>query len=275
MGWNIHYEDQIVKASKIITYTTDFGSSDPYAGIMKGIVLSINPKACQVDITHNIPSHDIVHASFILANAYSHFPKGTIHTAIVDPGVGGERKNIAVLTDSYFFVGPDNGIFSNVLSNETIREIREIKNLPFIMETVSSTFHGRDVFAPCAGFISAGKNFSDIGPLLERVKYLDFPKIKKENSSLTGEVVFIDSFGNLITNISQKTLDSFAGDKSFEIYFAAERFTKLSTHYSEIPSGKALALFGSTEHLEISMNGGSAASYFMTPIGTKITIQLI
>ena len=264
-----------MKASNIITYTTDFGSSDPYAGIMKGIVLSINPKACQIDITHNIPSHDIVHASFILASAYSHFPKGTIHAAIVDPGVGGGRKNIAVLTDKYFFVGPDNGVFSNVLSNETVREIREISNLPFIMETVSSTFHGRDVFAPCAGFISAGKKFSDVGPLLDSVKYIDYPEVKEDKMTLTGEIVFVDSFGNMITNISQQMLNSFTGEKSFEIYFAAARFSKISTHYSEIPHGKPLVLFGSTGCLEISMNGGSASSYFMKSIGTNVTVQLI
>jgi S-adenosyl-L-methionine hydrolase (adenosine-forming) len=264
-----------VKAENIITYTTDFGTSDPYAGIMKGVVLSINPKACQIDITHSIPSHDIVHASFILAHAYHHFPKGTIHTAIVDPGVGGERKNIAVLSGNYFFVGPDNGIFSNVLANETIKEIREIKNLPFISETVSGTFHGRDVFAPCAGFISAGKKFSDIGPVLDNVKYLDYPKVRTETMSLSGEVVFIDSFGNMITNISEQALNSFTGGKPIEIYFAAEHFKKISNHYSEIPIGNPLVLFGSSGYLEISMNGGSAASYFMTSIGAEINVQLI
>ncbi|MFC1541352.1 S-adenosyl-l-methionine hydroxide adenosyltransferase family protein [Candidatus Latescibacterota bacterium] len=264
-----------MQANNIITYTTDFGISDPYAGIMKGIVLSINPKACQIDITHEILSHDIIHASFIIVNAYHHFPKGTIHVAIVDPGVGGERKNIAVLTKNYFFVGPDNGIFSNVLSKESISEIREIKNPPFIKKTISSTFHGRDVYAPCAGNISAGKKFTEIGPLIDNILYLDYPKVKESKTSLTGEVVFIDSFGNMITNISEHLLKSFTKDKSFEIYFSAERFKKISTYYSQIPRGKPLALIGSTGYLEISMNGGKASSYFMTSVGASITIQLI
>ncbi|MFC1538403.1 S-adenosyl-l-methionine hydroxide adenosyltransferase family protein [Candidatus Latescibacterota bacterium] len=264
-----------MQANNIITYTTDFGTSDPYAGIMKGIVLSINPKACQIDITHEILSHDIIHASFIIANAYHHFPKGTIHVAVVDPGVGGERKNIAVLTKNYFFVGPDNGIFSNVLSNEFIIEVREIKNLPFIKKTISSTFHGRDVYAPCAGHISAGKKFTDIGPLVDNVKYLDYPKVKEGKTSLTGEIVFIDSFGNMITNISEHMFKSFTRGNSFEIYFASERFDKISKFYSEIPRGKPLALIGSTGYLEISMNGGNASSYFMTSVGASLTVQLI
>ncbi len=264
-----------MNAANIITYTTDFGTSDPYASIMKGIVLSINPNAQQIDITHTITAHNIVHGSFILAHSYHYFPAGTIHVAVVDPGVGGERKNIAVQTEKYYFIGPDNGIFSNVLSEENIKEIREIKNMPFINESVSGTFHGRDVYSPCAGFLSAGKNFTDIGPVLKDFKHLENPDVIKEPRSLTGKIVFIDSFGNMFSNISKEMLCSFTGGRKFEIYFAAERFRDISDHYSDVPAGNPLVVFGSTGYLEISMNNGSASSYFMTSVGADVTIQLI
>jgi S-adenosylmethionine hydrolase len=264
-----------MQANGVITFTTDFGTRDPYVGIMKGIVLTINPKADQIDITHDIPPHDIVNASFIMANVYHYFPLGTVHVAVVDPGVGGGRKNIAVLTEHYFFIGPDNGIFTLVFSKEKILEIREIKNIPFIMKKISNTFHGRDVFAPCAGHLSAGKSFSDLGPVIDTIKNIKYPEIQKSKNTLIGEVVSIDSFGNMITNISERDLKTFIGKRKFEIYFASERFNKIAYHYSEIPLGKPLILFGSTGNLEISMNGGSASSYFMTSLGTKITVQLL
>ena len=264
-----------MRANGVITFTTDFGTRDPYAGIMKGIVLTINPEARQIDITHDIPAHDIINASFMLANVYQHFPPGTVHVTIVDPGVGGGRKNIAVLTERYFFIGPDNGLFTIVFSKEKVLEIREIKNVPFIMKKISNTFQGRDVFAPCAGYISAGRSFSDLGPVINNIQHLEYPEIFKNEKTLIGEVVSIDSFGNMITNISKQTLRTFLGKHKFEIYFAAERFNKIASHYAEIPVGKPLILFGSTGYLEISMNGGSASSYFMTSLGTKITVQLL
>jgi len=261
-------------ASGVITFTTDFGTRDAYAGIMKGIVLTINPKARLIDIAHDIPPHDIINASFMLANAYEYFPAGTIHIAVVDPGVGGGRKNIAVFTEKYFFIGPDNGIFSIALSNEKVSEIREIKNYPFVMKKISNTFHGRDVFAPCAGYLSMGKNFSNIGPVINNIKHLEYPKVNINRNTLTGEIMSIDSFGNMITNISEKVLRSFIGKQKFEIYFTSERFNKIENTYNDVPIGRPLALFGSSGYLEISMNGGSASSYFMTPLGSTITIQL-
>lgn len=262
-------------ANGVITFISDFGIRDAYAGIMKGIVLTFNPNARLIDITHGIPPHDIINASFMLANAYEYFPPGTIHVAVVDPGVGGGRKNIAVLTENYFFVGPDNGIFTIVLSKEKVLEIREIKNSPFVMEKISNTFHGRDIFAPCAGNLSAGKNFSDVGPVINNIKYLEYPKVNTMGNTLTGEIVSIDSFGNMITNIYEEAVRSFTGKQEFEIYFATERFNIIESHYNDVPIGKPLVLFGSSGYLEISMNGGSASSYFMTPLGSTVTIQLL
>lgn len=257
----------------VITFITDFGTKDVYAGILKGIVLSINPDARIVDITHEIPSHDIMNASFMLANAYHHFPVGTIHVVIVDPGVGSERKNIAVRTEQYFFVGPDNGVFSLVLSRKKALEIRKITTAPFIFDTISYTFHGRDVYAPCAGHLSSGKHFSGIGPELREIVTLTYPEVDRKGNTLTGEVVSIDTFGNMITNISQDIFRDFTSGSRFEIYFATERFQTVSYRYTDVSPGSPLVLFGSSGHLEISMNGGSAAAYFITSTGSTVTVR--
>jgi S-adenosylmethionine hydrolase len=262
-----------MQVSGIVTFTTDFGTRDPYAGIMKGMILSANPDACIVDITHEIPAHDIVNASFTLVRTYHHFPEGTIHMVVVDPGVGGLRKNIAVLTDHYIFVGPDNGIFTMTLSKEKPREIRMIKNPPFVKTRISDTFHGRDVFAPCAGYLSAGKNFTGVGPPVKRLKSLTYPGVTREGNVLKGEVVTIDSFGNMITNISKHTFQSFAGKRKTEIFFGTERFNKVMNRYIDVPQGSPLVLFGSSGYLEISMNEGNASSYFMTSVGTPVSIR--
>ena len=257
----------------LITLTTDFGGKEPYAGILKGMIFASNQQARIIDITHEIPPHDIINAAFTLVRAYEYFPPGTVHVAVIDPEVGGNRINIAVQTDRYFFVGPDNGIFTIALAKERKMEIREIRNAPFIFHTISSTFHGRDVYAPCAGALSAGKDFSDVGPVVKRLKSITYPKITQNGNMLNGEIVSIDSFGNLITNITRTALKSFAGKRKIEIYFGAERFNEIKDHYSEVPKGTPLALFGSSGFLEISMNEGNAASYFMVSTGNTIAIR--
>ena len=262
-----------MQVSGIITFTTDFGTSDPYAGVMKGIALGANPGARLIDITHEIPAHDILHAAFTLEWTYFHFPPGTIHVAVIDPGVGGGRKNIAVLTENYIFVGPDNGVFTQVLAKEPPREIRMIKNPPFVLSQISGTFHGRDVFAPCAGHLSAGKPFEEIGLLVKRIKKLDYPRPTREKNLLKGEVVSIDSFGNMITNISEKVFREFIGKHKFEIYFGAERFARIMRHYNDVNQGLPLVLFGSSCYMEISMNEGNAAEYFMSSVGSPVTIR--
>ncbi len=262
-----------MKANGIISLTTDFGTRDPYSGIMKGVIYAANTHAHLVDITHHIPAHDITAAAFTLANVCSHFPEGTVHVAVVDPGVGGERKNIAVRTDRYFFVGPDNGIFSIVLAKEHVKSIREIANPPFILDNISHTFHGRDVFAPCAGRISGGGRFADIGPVINDYTRIEYPLTQQNGNTLNGEIVSIDTFGNLISNISKDLFMDFTRGGPFEIYFSSERFNRIASHYAEAPVGEALVLFGSSGYLEISINGKSASSYFMASPGSTITVR--
>ncbi len=264
-----------MEASGIITLTTDFGTRDPYAGIMKGMALTANPDAKIVDITHEIPPQDILNAAFTLMRAYAYFPAGAVHVAVVDPEVGGKRKGIAVRTERFFFVGPDNGVFSMVFQREKPLEIREILNPPFIMEHISNTFHGRDIFAPCAGRLSAGSAFSDIGPELSRTVFLRSPRPTRLRNFLEGEIISVDSFGNLVTNIPEKMFRSFAGKRKTEIYFATDRFPTVHRHYSEAPPGTPLALFGSSGYLEISVNAGNAQDYYMTSIGATVTVRRI
>lgn len=259
--------------SGIVTFITDFGTKDPYAGIMKGIVLAANPNARIVDITNDIPAHDIVNGAFTLLRSYAFFPEGTIHVAVVDPGVGGSRKNIAVRTSRYFFIGPDNGILSLGFDTEKECEIREIVNPPFVLDKISDTFHGRDVFAPCAGWLSGGAPFETVGPDIMRCMRLEYPQVRREGNVLKGEVLSVDSFGNLITNITKKTLESFAGAARVEVFFSAERFTSISQRYSDVARGESLVLFGSCGFLEISMNEGSAVKYFMTAAGSPVTVR--
>ena len=160
-----------------------------------------------------------------------------------------------------------------MLSKEKSHEIREIKNPPFILNTVSNTFHGRDVYAPCAGHLSAGKRFSNIGPIHSRLKNLKYPKVSRDGNKLTGEVVTIDSFGNMITNITKHTYTSFSGKLKTEILFGAVRFDRVMRRYEDVAQGSPLVLFGSSGYMEISMNGGNAALYFMSSVGRPVTIR--
>ncbi len=262
-------------ANGIITLTTDFGITDPYAGIMRGVVLTVNPRATVVDITHGIPVHDIFNGAFTIGNSYTYFPEGTVHCAVVDPGVGGGRKNIAIQTARYFFVGPDNGIFSIIKIREDIREIREITNSQFTRPNISKTFQGRNVFAPCAGVLSRGAVFDQIGPmvLVKNLESIAILQPVEDGRTLNGEVISVDSFGNMVTNITGDRFRSFVGNRKYAIYFAAERFTKISETYEEQPPGTPLVVISSSGYLEISMSSGNAAKYFMTSPGNSISIR--
>jgi S-adenosylmethionine hydrolase len=263
----------MIESCGLVTITTDFGSKEAYVGMMKGAIYCANPHARIVDITHDVAPHDIIGAAFTLARAYEYFPEGTVHVAVIDPEVGGKRLNIVVRTSRFFFVGPNNGIFALALSRERDVEIREIVNPPFVRPRVSSTFHGRDVYGPCAGQISGGSAFEAVGPAVEQLVRLDYPKTRQDGDTLVGEIVSVDSFGNLITNISEHTLKSFAGRRKIEIYFANERFNEIRDHYSEVPKKTPLILYSSSGYLEISMNEGNAARYFMLSTGALVTVR--
>lgn len=243
--------------SNIITITTDFGLEDNFVGVMKGVILSVNPGVTVVDLSNNIKRHDIRQASISLKNSYKYFPPETVHLVVVDPGVGSSRRPIAVECHDHFFVGPDNGVFS-FLYNETGNcKVHEITNRSCMLNEVSSTFHGRDIFAPAAAYLSIEKDVESVGGLVR-----DPVTIKTEEPTLTdtgilGKVVYTDTFGNLITNINSEMIEN--GD---EIKIRDLTFTAVSESYSEVNKGEPLVVAGSSGYLEIAVNLGDASMYF-------------
>ena len=245
--------------SSIVTLTTDFGTRDPFVGAMKGVMLSIHPDVRIVDIAHEILPHDIVEAAFVLRNSCPYFPAGTIHVAVVDPGVGSERKAIIVETERYCFVGPDNGLFGWLDGTGTIRRVVAITNRDLMRPEVSATFHGRDVFAPAAAHLTKGVAVSEFGPEVSDWVRLELPKPKIEGARLLGRVVRVDRFGNAITNVSREAFRTFVGEDAFEIGAGAVRLREIVRSYASVSDGEPLALFGSSGCLELSVSGGRAS----------------
>jgi S-adenosylmethionine hydrolase len=264
-----------LKPSGIITLTTDFGEGDHYVAMMKGVILSINPDATIIDVTHQIPAHSIKEGSLIIKASYTYFPSGTVHVGVVDPGVGGTRRPIAVLVDNHFFVGPDNGLFSPIIETHANRDIIHLKEKKYWMHTTSPTFHGRDIFAPVAAHLSLGISPFSMGETIDNPTIITHSSPHKKNSDLVGEIIRIDHFGNLITNITEEHLGPFLASKDLIITIGRVTVNKISTTYSDVPKGQPLALIGSSHLLEIAVNMGRAADYFGQDkvIGTKIRVS--
>jgi S-adenosylmethionine hydrolase len=241
----------------IITLLTDFGLADGYIGAMKGVILDINPDCCIVDLTHHIPPHDVMRAALVLGQTYSFFPAGTIHVAVVDPGVGGTRKPLVLEVGNYLFVGPDNGIFTLLLRREQEMRAYELVEERFRLPRVSQTFHGRDIFAPAAAHLSREVDPQEMGPLLDasQLTTIAIPVPLLKDSVLSGEVIWVDAFGNLVTNISQEDVGGIAPDDLIEIEIGSERIQGLMTAYERGPTGEIIALWGSAGFLEIALKG--------------------
>lgn len=239
----------------IITLLTDFGWGDGYIGAMKGVILQINPDCRIVDLAHEIPPHDVMGAALVLGQTYPFFPSGTIHVAVVDPGVGGARRPLVLETNGYRFVGPDNGCFTLVLRREEGVQAYELIEERFHLPRVSHTFHGRDIFAPVAAHLAAGVPPAAMGPPIETADLtsLSIPDPVAEGEILRGEVIGVDSFGNLVTNISRDTMEACAPDGIVEIEVGGERITGLRSSYAEGREGEVIALWGSAGFLEIAL----------------------
>jgi S-adenosylmethionine hydrolase len=244
---------------RIITLTTDFGARDPFVGAMKGVILSLVHDVHLIDITHEITPQDIIEGAFVLAGAVPYFPRSTIHVAVVDPGVGGDRKGIVIQQGDTIFVGPDNGIFGMVLQKDTPYRAVEIRNPSLIRETVSATFHGRDLFAPAAAHLSKGVNLDAFGPPVERLVELPVSVPQIHGTRMVGRVIHVDRFGNLITNISKERFDLFVKGRGMEVHAGERTLRGIGQTYSAVPPGELIALFGSMEVLEIAINCGNAS----------------
>jgi hypothetical protein len=238
---------------------------------MKGVILSIAPSATIVDMTHDIPPQNIRAGAFVLAGTARTFPAGTIHVAVVDPGVGSERKAIAVRTRDYIFLAPDNGLLSLVLEHEQVIETRAIENERLFRQPVSNTFHGRDVFAPVAAYLANKVEFSTVGPLHGSIHRIETMKASVGADGIHGEVLFVDRFGNLITNIPRALLPA---DRVRGIQLGNHRITSISNSYSDAVSGSPVALINSLDLLEVGVRDGNAAAMLGANVGTPVSVAI-
>ena len=236
----------------VITLCTDFGTQDPYAGIMKGVILAVDPTAQVVDITHQVEAQDIREAAFIVQDYWGYFPAGTVHVVVVDPTVGSSRRPVAVSRNGHFFVGPANGIFSFIADRAS--EVRMIENPEYMREAISPTFHGRDIFSPAAAWLSRGLAPELLGTRITGPVVLhDIHPVITENT-MTGDIVRFDHFGNAITNINREQFASFVQDRQYTITIDELSFTSLSRSYYE---GEIVCLAGSSGYIEFGVFQGN------------------
>lgn len=263
----------------IITLTTDFGLEDAYVGIVKGVILTRNPGATIVDVTHCIPPGDVSRASYLIESAYRYFPSGSIHVVVVDPGVGTGRDVIALEADGHFFLAPDNGILSDVLPAIGTGNAVSVQNTRYFLSPLSQTFHGRDVFAPVAAHLSMGHGLGDLGPRVDMKSMVRLDRdapVAGGPHAIIGSVVTVDRFGNLITNIQEQDLSGIGAGHSarrLKIRIGTQTIDGLSAAYASAEFGKSLAIIGSTGRLEISINGGNAREVLAVGPGAEIRVE--
>ena len=260
-------------ARPVIALLTDFGTRDHYAGTMKGVALGICPEATLVDITHDVPPHDVLAGALELAAAYKYFPAGTTFLVVVDPGVGSARRGIAADVGDFKFVAPDNGVLTAVFDEHAPRKVVELSERKYARPSVSRTFEGRDRFAPAAAWLAKGIDLAALGRSAGGVHRLEIPKavVDGDGEIIRGEVLRIDRFGNLVTNIERKTFDRLRG-VALDIQIGGHAVERVVSTYADVGSGEVCALFGSTDHLEIAANGGNAATALSVGRGIPVTV---
>lgn len=256
----------------LLTLTTDFGSRDAYVGVMKGVILGIVPNASLVDLSHEIPAQAVTIGALVLRSAVEFFPAGTIHLAVVDPGVGSSRLPVAVVTERGFLVGPDNGLLYPSATALGIREVRRLENQAFFRPEVSRTFHGRDIFAPVAAHLAAGVAADELGERVDELQPLILPVARREDAQIIGEVVYVDHFGNLVTNIAAADLAAFP-TQALSISIDQVSLPPPVSSYAAVDPGTPLAIAGSWGQLEVAVRNGNAAQYFSAGVGTVVRVS--
>ena len=255
-----------------IALLTDFGLKDNFVGVMKGVCLCINPRAALIDITHAIRPQGIKEAGFLLAQSFRFFPKGCVFLVVVDPGVGSARKAIAIKTKNYYFVGPDNGVLSAAAGLDGIKRTVSLSNRKYFLKDISRTFHGRDIFAPVAGHLSKGLAIERLGKAQAKIKEVKMPRVKIEKGRLQGEVVYIDRFGNMVTNITKKQLQGFTKKRKFRAIIRSKRIEKMYSFYEQAGSKELFLCEGGFGLLEVSLRQRSAAAFLRAKAGDKIIV---
>lgn len=256
----------------IITLLTDFGLGDGYAASMKGVILGLNPEARLVDLSHEVPPQDIVAGALILQSAWRYFPAGTIHVAVVDPGVGSSRRGMAAACGGHFLVGPDNGLFSLIFAGQAPHTVVSLENSRYFLPEVSATFHGRDIFAPVAAHLSLGVSLSVLGPKLTEPVRLELPSPRFGETEVVGQIIAWDHFGNLISTIPWRPLHSWLRGRPACLRVKGQEIRHFMTTYSEVPTGTLLALGGSHGYLEIACRQGSAAQVLGAGAGERVEV---
>jgi S-adenosylmethionine hydrolase len=252
-----------------IALLTDFGTRDHYVGAMKGVILSIDADAKLIDISHEIGPQDIASAAFVLRSCYREFPTGTIFLCVVDPGVGSDRRAILALAEDRLFVGPDNGLFGFILRRDSV--VHEITNEQYFRHPVSSTFHGRDIFAPAAAHLSRGVPPAELGAQIDDPVILaDIVPYQIAPDRIDGRVIYIDRFGNLVTNITADL-----ARRKFQLEVADHVVTDMRRTYAGAETGRPFAIKGSTGLIEISVNESSAAEKLNAQVGTPVMLKFI
>jgi hypothetical protein len=263
----------------IITLLTDFGAKDVYVGVMKGAILSINPSAVIVDVCHHIDPQDLIEAAYLITSSYKYFPKNTVHIIVVDPGVGGNRSIVAVKLSDHIFLAPDNGVLTLLMDEGDLDEIVRVENTRYFLNSISRTFHGRDIFAPVGSHISKGVPIEKLGPRLgmQDLIRLSIPKPYISNKDeLIGTIISIDRFGNCISNINENCLHKFVkndAEKKFEIKIGKTVINHLSRTYTDVEPGCPIAVIGSFGFLEIALNCDNAGHRLNIEKGDTITLK--
>ena len=258
----------------VITLLTDFGHRDAFVGTMKGVILGICPEARIVDLSHGISAQRIEEGAFILRTAYSYFPDGTVHVAVVDPGVGGERRALIVETPRYRFVGPDNGVFAHVYAREPDLRVVSVTETGYMLPGISDTFHGRDVFAPVAAHLALGTEISAFGPEIDDFHAGSITGPTVREGGIMGHVLHIDHYGNIITDIDDSLFLKTTREKRFRITLPNLTLDRVSASYDEAAEGAALAILDSAGLLEIAVNGGNAAQTLGVEPGDRVDVEV-
>ena len=266
-----------MEQSPIITLITDFGSRDPFVGIMKGVILNINPLATIIDITHDVTPQNIQEASFAIGASYGYFPHRTIHVVVVDPGVGSARRPLLVTAGLHYFIGPDNGLFSRIYETAEDLSVLHVTADHYFLTRERSTFDGKDVFAPLAGWLSKGIQITKFGDPVDDYTSIPAPvPLKKGEDSIEGEVIFVDHFGNLITNISRNDIGTLTESRpGMKLKISTKGNDVLFTEfYSQAADEGMHAVVNSFGYLELFVNLGSASSIYAIKAGEKVEVTL-